>query len=619
MRMGVAGGRLSCSDLGTLPFKPASAGFFLPDTYTHAIIYVDSAQSEPLENSMSHRLSSEEFAAKSRALHGDLYNYAEVEYKDSHTKVSIICPLHGAFLQKPNAHLNGQGCPVCGNIKRGATFKDDRESFIQKAKARHGDVYDYSRVIYKKSTDRVEIICRQHGSFMQIASAHVAKQGCPKCRNYEKDNKRRKHAAGFIADAIALYGDRFDYSQVGEVINNKQKVTIICKEHGSFTQSFNSHLKLKGQGGCPECKKKTVSTALSSNHEEFVSRAVQLHGDRYEYPSSGYAGSKVKLPIRCKVHGVFDQTPQSHLQGAGCPKCAGSNLENNLEVFIQSLNVPYVRSDRDILEGRELDFLFPKQRLAIELNGNYWHSSAMLKWKGSSWVRNHQKDKTNECASKGIRLIHFYESDLRRRFEAVKSQLRIFLGINKEKIAARKTNVVLVAWKDAKQFLDTHHLQGAGSPGEVYGLEYSGELVAVMQFNNVSSHRGIVADKSAKELARYASIGQVQGGASKLLKAFLTQHPEVATIVSYSDRRWATGNLYTQLGFKFVHITPPDYMYASKDMNGELQHKSSFRRAALAKKYPDQFDPALSERENCHKLGFYQIFNCGLTKWRLDL
>lgn len=566
---------------------------------------------------MSHRLTTEEFAERSRAIHGPVYDYSQVEYQGSHTKVCIVCPSHGPFIQKPNAHLNGQGCPDCGNIKRGLGSKDDLESFIKKAKARHGDKYDYGLVRYVESQTPVDILCPVHGVFSQRPAAHILKHGCPTCGYEISQNSRRSGVEGFIAKARAVHGDRFDYSQVTEVRNNKQKVVIGCPDHGPFRQHFNSHLRPGGQGGCPECKKETVSDALSLTHEEFIERALERHGPRYSYPLYGYTSSKEKLPILCKVHGPFEQTPEAHMSGQGCPKCAGSNLENDLAEFLDSIGASYVRGDKKVLDGKELDFLFPDKGIAIELNGNYWHSSAMTRWKSSSWVRNHQKSKTDLCAKKGIRLLHYYEADLRNSLSAVHDQIRIVLGLNTRKVYARGTTLKRLDWKQAKAFLDRHHLQGAGKPGTAYGLFYKGELRAAMVFTTVTSNRKAQITNSVAELARFSSDGQVVGGASKLLAAFRVEHPEVETIISYSDRRWATGAMYEILGFRFTHNTPPDYMYISTNMHGKLLHKSGFRRAALARKFPDKFDPALSERENCHRLGFYQIFNCGLTKWTL--
>lgn len=568
---------------------------------------------------MSRRLTNKEFAEKSRAIHGQVYDYSQVEYLTSHTKVRIICPDHGPFLQKPNAHLNGQGCPDCGNIKRGLGSKDDFESFVKKAKARHGDSYCYDLVRYVDSQTCVDIVCPTHGIFSQKPAAHLFKNACPLCSRKERDDNRRLGVEGFIKKARAIYGNRFDYTQVTEVINNKQKIVVVCPIHGPFKQSFNAHLNPRRQGGCPECKKTTVSKSLSLTHEEFIKRAIEQHGDRYLYPVIGYVNGKTKLSIFCEAHGVFEQTPDAHVHGQGCPKCAGSNLENDFAEFLDTLGIKYIRGDRRVLDGKELDFLFPEKAIAIELNGNYWHSSAMLKWKGAGWVRNHQKDKAILCGEKGIRLLHYYEADLRHSPEVVHDQVRMALGLGIRRVYARCTSLQQLEWPQAKVFLNQHHLQGSGKPGIPYGLFSKDSLVAVMVFTTVTSNRAAKITDTVVELTRFCSNGQVVGGASKLLTAFITQHPGVETIISYSDNRWATGAMYEALGFKFVHKTPPDYMYISTNMNGDLLHKSLFRRKALAKKYPDKFDPNLSERENCHNLGFYQLFNCGLTKWVLTL
>jgi hypothetical protein len=568
---------------------------------------------------MSRRLTSEEFAERSRTVHGPVYDYSQVKYQTSHTKVYIICPVHGPFLQKPNAHLNGQGCPDCGNIKRGLGSKDDFESFVKKARERHGDKYDYSLVRYVDSQTFVDIVCPAHGVFSQRPAAHLFKHACPLCSRKARDDKRRLGVEGFIAKAREVHGDRFDYSQVTEVTNNKQKVVIICPAHGPFKQSFNSHLNHSCQGGCPGCKKDTISKALSLTHDEFIKRAIERHGDRYSYPAAGYVSSKIKVTIFCKVHGPFEQAPEAHMLGQGCPKCAKSNLENKFAEFLDTLGVEYVRGDKKVLDGKELDFLFPGKGLAIELNGNYWHSSAMLRWKGASWVRNHQKNKTVLCEEKGVRLLHYYEADLRHSLEIVHDQVRMVLGLGTRRTYARQTSLQQLEWAQARAFLNQYHLQGAGRPGTAYGLFSEEGLVAIMVFSTVTSNRVAQIVDNVVELTRFCSSGQVVGGASKLLSAFRAKHPEVDVIISYSDNRWATGAMYRALGFKFVHTTPPDYAYISTNVHGELLHKSHFRRSMLAKKYPDQFDPALSERENCHKLGFYQIYNCGLTKWELRL
>ena len=118
----------------------------------------------------------EEFIEKAKEVHGNKYDYSKVEYKNSQTKIIIICPIHGEFLQQPYSHLNGNGCPLCVSLKKRTT-----ETFIEKAREVHGDLYDYSKVNYVNYFTNVTIICQEHGEFEQLPSNHLRNEGCPKC------------------------------------------------------------------------------------------------------------------------------------------------------------------------------------------------------------------------------------------------------------------------------------------------------------------------------------------------------------------------------------------------------------------------------------------------------
>lgn len=117
----------------------------------------------------------------------------------------------------------------------------------------------------------------------------------------------------FIARAKAVHGDRYDYSKV-EYVNSKEKVTIICPKHGEFPQTPQKHLY--GQG-CPICGNKPKITT-----EEFIKKALTVHGDRYDYSNVKYENASTKVCIICKEHGEFWQAPYTHLNGHGCSKCA---------------------------------------------------------------------------------------------------------------------------------------------------------------------------------------------------------------------------------------------------------------------------------------------------------
>ena len=106
------------------------------------------------------RLTKEDFIEKAKKLYDDLYDYSLVVYKNNKTKVEILCPQHGVFLQTPCNHLNGHGCPHCGNQQKGSTNKLSQEEFIIKAKHVHGDRYNYEKVLYKGNNKKVVIICQ---------------------------------------------------------------------------------------------------------------------------------------------------------------------------------------------------------------------------------------------------------------------------------------------------------------------------------------------------------------------------------------------------------------------------------------------------------------------------
>ena len=126
-------------------------------------------------------LTKEEFIKKACETHGNKYDYSKVDYVNANTKVCIICPEHGEFLQTPDNHTQGQGCPKCGQIARSNSKRSSLSDFIKKARKAHGDKYDYTKVDYVNNRTKVCIICPEHGNFWQIPSSHLRDVGCPKC------------------------------------------------------------------------------------------------------------------------------------------------------------------------------------------------------------------------------------------------------------------------------------------------------------------------------------------------------------------------------------------------------------------------------------------------------
>lgn len=274
---------------------------------------------------MGKKLTTEEFIARAKDVHGDRYDYSKVVYVDYSTKVEIICKEHGSFWQTPSSHLNKKGCPGCGLKARAKKRKKDIDWFIEKAKEVHGDKYDYSKSVYKGVGEDIEILCPIHGSFWQRAGHHLQGSGCKQCAIIKSAIKQRKQGIEeFISKSIQIHGCFYDYSKV-EYVDCKTKVCIICPIHGEFWQAPSYHLM--GQG-CPMCRYEKVSKKRRSCTDEFFSKAKEVHGDRYNYSLVEYINYHTKVKIICPKHGVFEQTPAIHLRGGGCPKCKAEKASN---------------------------------------------------------------------------------------------------------------------------------------------------------------------------------------------------------------------------------------------------------------------------------------------------
>lgn len=256
------------------------------------------------EKKRQRRRTRQDFIDDATEIHKGFYDYSLVEFHPLYSveKVTIVCPIHGPFLQAPWSHLQGSGCRQC-NSKIVTT-----EEFIRRSNEAHGDTYDYSETIYTKLKDRVKVKCPDHGIFEVTASLHMRGGGkCPSCRGVSEQS--------FIEQARAVHGDRYDYSQLGWK-NKTTDVTVVCPEHGPFTQKPIHHLQ---GSGCSVCSGYRKGTA-----ESFIEDAREIHKDKYDYSLVEYKRRDRPVKIICPKHGEFEQTPYNHLQGYGCGYCSGT-------------------------------------------------------------------------------------------------------------------------------------------------------------------------------------------------------------------------------------------------------------------------------------------------------
>jgi hypothetical protein len=480
----------------------------------------------------------------------------------------------------------------------------NRENFIKKATIAHNDRYDYSLVENNNIKNKFIIICSIHGAFLQRGDAHLSGQGCPDCGGSLKKTKMM-----FIYDANKIHGDKYKYSEA-KYVNTKTLTMITCPIHGTFQQTPDNHLS---GHGCPNCafnKNATDMKELSANN--FIKKAEKVHGSKYDYSNVVYVNAKVKIKIMCDLHGVFEQSPNDHLCGKGCLSCSLKETKPEIEIkdFLMLNNVDFIENDRSVLDGKEIDILLPKHDIGIEYDGLYWHSDIFKD-------RKYHINKTNNSEKKNIQLIHIFEDEWLENKNIVKSIIKSKLGLYDNRYYGRKCIVKEIDSKTSKTFLIENHLQGNVNSGVKIGLFYDNKLVSLMTFGKKRISLGSKTSKIGEyELLRFCNKlnTQIIGGASKLFKYFLRNYSPTQ-IISFADRRYSHGDLYTQLGFEHVYNTQPNYFYFNKN-NGVREHRYKYRKNVLVSLGHDK---SKTEFEIMKSLGYLKIYDSGSMKFNMTI
>jgi hypothetical protein len=253
-------------------------------------------------NGSKTRSNTDTFIEKSIAIHGDRYEYSLVEYETCLNEVSIICRRHGVFKQKPKMHLWGCDCPKCATEISSNSRTISNLMFIEKCVEIHGDTYDYSKTIFTRYSNRINILCRIHGEYTTWASNHIQGSGkCPKC------NSEKRDINVFIEKAVKTHGNKYDYSKA-VYVNSCSKIEIICPIHGSFWQKANGHLNGKG---CNKCRIDDLGFSRSAWIKKCANKIatfyiIRCFNDNESFYKFGITSNGLKKRYKQRVHMPYE-------------------------------------------------------------------------------------------------------------------------------------------------------------------------------------------------------------------------------------------------------------------------------------------------------------------------
>ena len=265
-------------------------------------------------------------------------------------------------------------------------------------------------------------------------------------------------------------------------------------------------------------------------------------------------------------------------------------LVNDLKIEDLQINT------RKVIYPFEIDFYIPDKQLALEFNGDYWHST------NSGKKFDYHLNKTQLCQEKGIQLIHIFEYEWKFKKDIYKSIISSALGIYKNRIYARDCKVKEVNSKEAKIFLENTHLQGYIPSAYRIGLYYDNELVQLLCFG-----KNRFKDNEIELLRACTKLNtQVVGGFSKLLK-----HQKYNNFISYVYLSKFNASGYLKNGFKIIGQSGPNYKY----IQGEnVLNRIAAQKHKLPKLLGDNFDESKTESQNMIDNGWLQIYDCGNLK-----
>lgn len=316
-----------------------------------------------------------------------------------------------------------------------------------------------------------------------------------------------------------------------------------------------------------------------------------------------YEVKKMPLKSIAKIYNCHTETIRNWLVNHNIPR---SGRRSWIEQFVidicDEFNIEHVTNKKNILPNLDIDIFVPSLNLGFETNGSVTHTHVRDMITGNEGKpKDYHYNKYKLAKDANVRLMQFWEFDIDKRPEIVRSMIMNALGLIQNKIAARKCSVANLSYSEASAFCDANHIQGKPSRNSrSIGLRYNGQLVSLISYTQ---------GKEYNTITRYCSLleHQVQGGFSKLLK-----HVPGTVLRTYSHNDISDGDLYRNNGFVMIVENKRDLWYT--DYN-KIYNRQLFMKHKLT--HMSGYAEDKTEQEIMIDSGFDLIFKSGTKTWQL--
>lgn len=545
-------------------------------------------------------------------------------------------------------------CLVCGSAK--VTFFDHQTGFRRfcslkcaanssevKSKTKSTQLEKYPEGHHMRNKD---IVTRMVSDMHEKGSYQKGKETFKKNYGCENNYQREEVKAKIKETSLKKFG--CENPMQNELV--KEKAALTTKDrYGSAFNPVKVKETNKERYGCEnpmqnkDIAKKAKETAIERYGEVFNSiKAKETNKERYgcEYAMQnkevstksayGVKQNYIKkiLPIRLAVikeevntiplfsldswsdanfhyrwkHETCGTTFFANLDNGKlplCPKCKPRSIpQEMIRQILEDAKIDHLENDRVKIKPYEIDLLF--ENFGIEVNGVYWHNEDQP---GKTL-----KEKTELGKLAGIKLLHFWDFEILKQTDIVKSIILDKVNLNKDVIASSLT-LRTVDQNESKTFFDTNHLSRYKEAKISFALENENGIMCAASFKCIDN-------KDVWELVNYSCLNnfRVVGGLKRII-SFFNETQNCKKLLAYADARQFNGNTFKELGFKYLGLSNPGFIYIK---NSLLIRQKDARKQKVKDLLKEKFDAALSVHDNLKNAGYHRCFDCGQHRFEMD-